>query len=453
MPGLFGVFGRSPGADADLELAPMERALQPRDGEPQRPYLSIRRAAPFAAAGLLHHGVLDEPAASRDEVSVVLDGWLWPRIESVADAETPAETCLRLYAVYGVDFLDHVDGEFTLALIDHRRRRAVLANDRFGLRALQVYRTARSFYFAPEAKAIVAAGAVGAELDLGTVHRYLSFGRIFLDAGTFFRGVEVLEPSTTLVFDARSGDFTAHRRSHSTYRPRTATGARALDALADDVAEGLRRGVRRRLRPGLRYGMHLSGGLDSRLIAGVVAGELGDLEGANGLLACTFGMEDSGEVVLAEEIAGALDLDCRSLTLDPAAFVDAAAAGVWRTEGLDLLTQSYAFEAFPRFAPEVDVMTTGLALDLPLGGSFLTPELVAPGATLDDGFAHIARKARTLSPELLGRLLGHSSRAEQSEAELRDLWSTHAADRDEAVPDLVDGFMLRWRVWRVIIQR
>ncbi|MEO1370477.1 MAG: hypothetical protein AAFX50_25125, partial [Acidobacteriota bacterium] len=228
----------------------MERVLQPRDGEPMRPYASVRCTASFAGAGLLHHGVLDEPTATRNEVSVVLDGWLWPRIESDRP-ETPAETCLRLYATYGADFLDHVDGEFAVALLDRRRRRAVLANDRFGLRALQVYRTARSFYFAPEAKAIVAAGAVSAELDLGTVHRYLSFGRIFMDAGTFFRGVEVLEPSTTLVFDARSGSFTARRRSHSTYRPRAVSDAGGLETLADDVADGLRRAVRRRLRPGL----------------------------------------------------------------------------------------------------------------------------------------------------------------------------------------------------------
>ncbi|MEM1177058.1 MAG: asparagine synthase-related protein [Acidobacteriota bacterium] len=445
MPGLFGRFGPRPGLDAADELASMERSLQPKAGERQLPYRAIHRRSTFAAVGLLHHGVLDDPAASREPVTAVVDGWLWPRTESPDSPETAAETCLRLYADYGPDFLDHVDGEFALALVDGGRQRAILANDRFGLRPLNVYRSSRSFYFAPEAKAIVACGAASAEVDLATLHRYLSFGRIFLDAGTFFRGIEILEPSTTLIFDARSDTFSVHRRSHSSYRPRTTS----VEALADEVAEGLRRGVRRRLRPGLRYGMHLSGGLDSRLIAGVVSEELGE----GGLLACTFGMEQSGEVALAEQIADRLSLECRSLTLEPGDFVDSAALGVWRTEGLDLLTQSYAFGAFPHFAPEVDVMTTGLALDLPLGGSFMAPDLLTPDVTPDAGLAHVSRKVRTMSPELLERLLGPSNRARQSEAELRDLWRHHIEDRDESVPDLVDGFMLRWRVWRVIIQR
>ncbi|MEO1369499.1 MAG: hypothetical protein AAFX50_20155, partial [Acidobacteriota bacterium] len=54
---------------------------------------------------------------------------------------------------------------------------------------------------------------------------------------------------------------------------------------------------------------------------------------------------------------------------------------------------------------------------------------------------------------LPGSARGAEQPAGQSEAELRDLWAAHVDDRDEAVPDLVDGFMLRWRVWRVIIQR
>lgn len=452
MPGLYGCFGPKLGPDATEHLASMERVLQPTPDENHLRFQAVRRTTPFATVGLLHHGVLDDPAPTLDKVGVVLDGWLWPR--TPAGAETPAEACLRLYADYGPDFLDHVDGEFTVALFDLKRQRAILANDRFGLRPLNVYRTARSFYFAPEAKALMAGGVLSAELDLGTLHRYLSLGRIFMDAGTFFRGVEVLEPATTLVFDARSDDFTAHRRSYSSYRPRrgVASSPGQLDDLADEVAEGLRLGVRRRLRPGLRYGMHLSGGLDSRLVAGVVAEELAAAGNGNGLLACTFGMEQSGEVAIAQDIASALGLTCRSLTLEPKAFLDPALLGVWRTEGLDLLTQSYALNAFPHFAPDVDVMTTGLALDLPLGGSFMTRELLE-SADADDAFAYINRKTRTMSPEVLGRLLGSASRAEQSEAELRDLWRSHLEDRDESLPDLVDGFMLRWRVWRVIIQR
>ena len=74
MPGLLGFFGGDAGTRAKARLAAMEQVLQPAPEEPLPSYRYEGFETPFAAAGLLHHGVLDVPRAEAGPISVLVDG-------------------------------------------------------------------------------------------------------------------------------------------------------------------------------------------------------------------------------------------------------------------------------------------------------------------------------------------------------------------------------------------
>ena len=58
------------------------------------------------------------------------------------------EVIVHAYEQYGLDFVDHLNGQFAIALWDAPRRRLVLARDRVGIRPLLYTATSRGLAFA-----------------------------------------------------------------------------------------------------------------------------------------------------------------------------------------------------------------------------------------------------------------------------------------------------------------
>ena len=50
--------------------------------------------------------------------------------------KTDSEIAIPLYEKYGLDFVDHLRGEFAFSLYDDRKKRLILVRDRFGIKPL-----------------------------------------------------------------------------------------------------------------------------------------------------------------------------------------------------------------------------------------------------------------------------------------------------------------------------
>ena len=66
------------------------------------------------------------------------------------------EVIVHLYDRYGDAFVEHLNGQFAIALWDSQRERLVLARDRAGIRPLFYAHEGDALYFASEMKAILA---------------------------------------------------------------------------------------------------------------------------------------------------------------------------------------------------------------------------------------------------------------------------------------------------------
>ena len=146
------------------------RALYHRGPDGQRHWLSDDGLAGLGHARLsiidLETG--DQPLANEDgTIHAVVNGELYDfeRIRRELEArghrlgtKSDSEIVLHLYEDLGPACLEHLRGEFALALWDSRTRTLFAARDRFGIKPLYYAQHGGMLLLASEAKALFAAG-------------------------------------------------------------------------------------------------------------------------------------------------------------------------------------------------------------------------------------------------------------------------------------------------------
>lgn len=173
------------------------------------------------------------------------------------NTRTDGEVLVHLYEDFGLDFVDHLNGMFAVALWDARRRRLVLARDRLGIKPLYYGLHQQRLYFGSELKAILAATDFPRQLDLAAVRQYLTFEYV-PGPRSIFANIRKLLPGHLLVFEE------GHLRTHSYWSVHFQPApARPVRDWAAELRHLLRESVRRRLISDVPLGIFLSGGLDS----------------------------------------------------------------------------------------------------------------------------------------------------------------------------------------------
>ena len=180
------------------------------------------------------------------------------------------EVIVHLYEQYGDDFVDHLNGQFAIALWDAERRRLLLARDRTGIRPLFHASEGGRLWFGSEVKALLAVQPQLGVLDPHGVAQALTYWGA-IDPGTVFRDVSSVPPGHVLALEA-DGRRTL-RRYWDWEFPELQDGRQqrpfgSIDEAAGALRELLVDAVRLQLRADVPVGAYLSGGLDS---SGVVA--------------------------------------------------------------------------------------------------------------------------------------------------------------------------------------
>jgi asparagine synthase (glutamine-hydrolysing) len=170
------------------------------------------------------------------------------------------ETILHLYEVYGDNCVEHLNGMFGFALWDARRRRLLIGRDRLGIKPIYFKNDGKRLIFASEAKAILAAPGVIAELDPAALHSYLGLGYVPAPQ-SIFRGIAKLPPATLLT--AELGRVEQHRYWRV---PRDVDRARPESEWVDQVRARLEESVRMQMVSDVPIGAFLSGGIDSSAV-------------------------------------------------------------------------------------------------------------------------------------------------------------------------------------------
>jgi asparagine synthase (glutamine-hydrolysing) len=176
------------------------------------------------------------------------------------------EILLHLYERHGPRLAEQLRGKFALAVWDGRRRTAVLARDRLGVKPLYWAQAGDLVLFASELKSLLASGLVGTELDYEAIDAYLTFG-FFSGPRTPLAGVQKLMPGHRLVVQPSGVSV----EPYWSYPEPAPVGGRSLDDWGEGLIAELEDAVRSRLMSDVPLGAMLSGGLDSSVIVALMA--------------------------------------------------------------------------------------------------------------------------------------------------------------------------------------
>lgn len=225
-----------------------------------------------------------QPMSSLDgTVVLVFNGELYNFRELRAELEaaghrfrghSDTEVLLQLYLAHGQQMLGRLNGIFAFALWDKRDQTLFLARDALGVKPLYFFQGTEGFAFASEIKALLHLVPTARELDIPSLHRYLSF--LWCPGeGTPLRGVRKCLPGEAMT--VKAGRVV---RRWTWYRLpvfRGVVGELSEAAALAGTVEGLRRAVQRQLVADVPVGAFLSGGLDSSSVVAFAREQVPDI--------------------------------------------------------------------------------------------------------------------------------------------------------------------------------
>jgi asparagine synthase (glutamine-hydrolysing) len=173
-----------------------------------------------------------------------------------------ASYLIHLYEQDSEQFLRQLNGWFAGIILDHRRQKVILFNDRFGMERLYYFESENEFIFSSEAKSILKIRPDLRTIDLESLAEFFGFNCIN-DGRTFFKKIFLLPPASAWTFQR------GERAKKNSYF--SASEWEEQETLKkDDFWLHLRNTFERILpkyfRPHERIGMSLSSGLDTRAI-------------------------------------------------------------------------------------------------------------------------------------------------------------------------------------------
>ena len=213
-------------------------------------------------------------------------------------SRSDTEVLVHLYEERGERLVEHLRGIFAFAIYDARRRRLLLARDRFGVKPLFYATIGGQLVFASEIKAITALPGFRPTLDRQAVCDYLGLGYV-PEPATGFAEIQALPPGAVLI--------TTRENSRAETYHRTAAHpdqTRTLEDAAVQAGKKLIGAVHRQSEADVPVAALLSGGIDSSLVVAAHSRTSADVPGTR--QATTFNVRFP--VQGADETPRALDV-------------------------------------------------------------------------------------------------------------------------------------------------
>jgi len=278
MCGIAGIYNLTPGRPPERAmLEAMIRAVHHRGPDGYGYFQDERCGLAHARLSIIDIAGGDQPVHNEDRtVWVIFNGEIFNYIELRRDLQqlghhfsthSDTEVIVHAYEQYAERFVDHLNGQFAIALWDQKRQRFVLARDRAGIRPLFHARLANRLAFASEVKSLFALAEVPRRLNLAVVGDILTYWSA-LEPDSVFEGIASLPPGHLLILEGSTERLIRYWDwSFPAEPPRI---NRPLESYAEELRELLVDSVRLQLRADVPVGAYLSGGLDSSAIAALV---------------------------------------------------------------------------------------------------------------------------------------------------------------------------------------
>ncbi len=352
MPGIFGIVDLS--AKIDLSRKIQSMALPPKDMPWHKSHIFFNNGIALGSVNLKTINPVPQPFFNRDRtLCIIMHGEIYDYrirpLDQIDVNQNDLENILRLFQRESVDFIQDLNGSFVFAIYDFKKKKLVLANDRYGLRPLYYFHNAFLFLFASEIKALLNFSLVKKQTDERSIKEFFSFEFILGDK-TFFESIKVLPPASVLTF--QKGRLNIEQYWTPRFNDKDDFFIKEEDL---EKVEGLIcQAVKRQIEPENSVGIFLSGGLDSRIIL-TAARKKG-----YSVPSFTFGERGCEDEEIARKVAGTLNSPHHFFELSADYLKNWAKKGVWLTEGMNSCVNFHGVEILPELRKKVKIILYGL---------------------------------------------------------------------------------------------
>ena len=283
MCGITGVVKHTPGAQVEEGLLRQMLAMLRHRGPDQFGiYVDEQTGLGSARLSIIDLSSGQQPISNEDETLwIVFNGEIFNYVELRPVLEqrghhfatnSDTEVILHLYEDYGPDCLNHLNGQFAIAIWDTRQQTLFLARDRVGIRPIFYTDTGNALVFGSEIKALLAFPGVQAEIDPAALDDIFTYWSP-QSPRTAFKGIFEVPPGSYMLvcnghtkleryWQLEYPDTSSSEYAASLKRPEEEYLAEFQDLLID--------ATQIRLRADVPVGAYLSGGLDSSTITAII---------------------------------------------------------------------------------------------------------------------------------------------------------------------------------------
>ena len=406
MPGIVALITSMPRREAEFQLMKMLGALNSEPSYKTGAWID-QESGVYIGWTARSDGLSDEMPLrnERKDVALVFSGEEFPEPGTAQRLRAQGHQCELDGASYLVHLYEDdplfplsLNGRFHGIVVDRNRGTAMFFNDRFGMHRIYYHESGGSFYFAAEAKAILAVRPELRKLDLRSVGEFVSCGAV-LENRTLFDGISVLPPGSSWSFRNRTLECKKCYFHASQWEDQETLDS---EAYYKELRTTFERNLPRYFAGHEPIAMSLTGGLDTRMI-------MAWQKCAPGSLPCyTFGsmFRENHDVRVARRVAEICKQPHQVITAGTeflSRFAHYAERAVYLTDACVDVSRApdlYLNECARKIAP---VRLTGN-----YGGEILRRVLafkpVSPAAGLfcPEFFSHVSRAAETYTEIVRG---------------------------------------------------
>ncbi|MBN2776015.1 MAG: asparagine synthase (glutamine-hydrolyzing) [Bacteroidales bacterium] len=272
MCGIIGVINKSSKIDHELFYL-MRDTLSHRGPDGYGSYFSDNNQIALGHRRLSFLDLSDagiQPLANEDNsIWITINGEIYNYIElreelkaknHVFKTETDSEVVLHAYEEWGTDMINKLEGMFAFGIWDDKKKKLILARDKFGIKPLYYFFNQNQLIFSSEIKSILKDPQIERKINFTSLCEYFIY-RYVPSPATIFENIYKLEPAHFIEID-QDLNFTIEKYFELT----TDELKYSRKKIIKEIDSTLRKSVGIHIRSDVPVGSFLSGGYDSSLL-------------------------------------------------------------------------------------------------------------------------------------------------------------------------------------------
>lgn len=272
------------------------------------------------------------------------------------------EVIVQLYAQFGKDCLEKLNGQFAFAIWDSLKEELFMARDRVGIRPLFYHYQGGALTFASEIKCIFENPAIQRSISKERLLQVTTYWTA-ISPSTVFEGINELSPGHCLTW-TKSG---LHIEKYWELTFKNASQSLSIEDYLDAFNELFTDAVRIRLRADVEVAAYLSGGLDSSATVSYIKQLEPDILNT---FSIQFSEKDFDESTYQTDAVGYFDTKHKSVTCNALDIANYFNKVVWHSETPILRTAPTPMMLLSGLVREngIKVVITGEGADEMLAG-------------------------------------------------------------------------------------